>query len=1083
MRLLKPDWVCHDGKPVFSIDIHPDDSRVATGGQGEGDSGKVVIWNMAPIRDEKEEADTSIPRVLCQMDSHLGCVNCVRWSENGKFLASGGDDKLIMIWQTSRGFGSGKSFGSNVTIVEHWRSVATLRGHVGDVLDLAWSPHDVWLASCSVDNTIVVWNALKFPEQVAVLKGHSGLVKGITWDPVSKYLASQSDDKSLRVWRTSDWKEETSVTSCFKECGGTTHVLRLNWSPDGHHIVSAHAMNNAGPTAQIIERSGWGTSLDFVGHRKAITVVRFNPKLLSKKIKKSSEKQQQYSCCAIGSKDRSLSIWLTALKRPLVVMHDMFEKSILDVSWSRTGLELMCCSIDGSVAYLGFDEDEIGIPMVRDEQVALLEKVYGKSVLSSKTPNASTQIIESAAMLNLQQQQQQQQQQHKECSLSIHSTPSKSSSSLLPNGDVPYKPRDKQIETRTSDGRRRITPIFLAPQPDISEAGIPAPYSAKSIAFKTTKETSKIVVEKQDRVTQPGMTLSSNSSHSQSQSLSLHSPPLPPPPPSVSALGLAGKIGGGGEKADPHGSGQAFIHPHRQRQRQTPSLPPPPPPTPTTAAADNNKDRTAPTTPLTHLDSKERESGIGSKTGERSSQDNKEKKADSNKEKDKDPADKERERVRGVGSLTLKKQKMGRGRPRKVDKEAREALMTAALSHNIPTAAAEPREAPPLPILTSQDLQLPVPSAKKSSSKLVDGQTGGENNTTVDVENDLPAGTGQVHRCRCVRASQVLWEQVLSSRILAVAGSKHVMCVACEDKTVNIFGAGGKRLLPPLMLGSSVSAIKCSGHYVMALTAHGYLYIWNMSTGKAVIHAQSLAPIMSGSEKILHTTLTNEGVPLVTVSSGKSYSFAPEIGTCLPACLPTHPLGHNGGESIIIIIIIIIIITIIIIIVVLCFRLVVSSREDRLQVCSDHHRCVPSRMRSSGPLASVQGGGRGWQQAGQVFQSNPHLQQMSTLSHLENQMATCLALRSASEYRFWLETYIRYLVQEGLEEKLRTVCDDLLGPIFSRSAGSSVWQPSVLGMNKREFLQGILPTIGADLRWQRLYTEYQEQLEALTPSS
>lgn len=32
-------------------------------------------------------------------------------------------------------------------------------------------------------------------------------------------------------------------------------------------------MNNSGPTAQIIEREGFKTSLDFVGHRKAITVV------------------------------------------------------------------------------------------------------------------------------------------------------------------------------------------------------------------------------------------------------------------------------------------------------------------------------------------------------------------------------------------------------------------------------------------------------------------------------------------------------------------------------------------------------------------------------------------------------------------------------------------------------------------------------------------------------------------------------------------------------------------------------------------------------------------------------------------
>lgn len=30
-------------------------------------------------------------------------------------------------------------------------------------MDVAWSPHDAWLASCSVDNTVVIWNALKFP--------------------------------------------------------------------------------------------------------------------------------------------------------------------------------------------------------------------------------------------------------------------------------------------------------------------------------------------------------------------------------------------------------------------------------------------------------------------------------------------------------------------------------------------------------------------------------------------------------------------------------------------------------------------------------------------------------------------------------------------------------------------------------------------------------------------------------------------------------------------------------------------------------------------------------------------------------
>lgn len=35
-------------------------------------SGKVAIWNMEPVREEKHEKDENIPKLLCQMDNHLG---------------------------------------------------------------------------------------------------------------------------------------------------------------------------------------------------------------------------------------------------------------------------------------------------------------------------------------------------------------------------------------------------------------------------------------------------------------------------------------------------------------------------------------------------------------------------------------------------------------------------------------------------------------------------------------------------------------------------------------------------------------------------------------------------------------------------------------------------------------------------------------------------------------------------------------------------------------------------------------------------------------------------------------------------
>lgn len=37
-----------------------------------GDSGRVVIWNMEPINNESAELDSNIPKMMCQLDNHLG---------------------------------------------------------------------------------------------------------------------------------------------------------------------------------------------------------------------------------------------------------------------------------------------------------------------------------------------------------------------------------------------------------------------------------------------------------------------------------------------------------------------------------------------------------------------------------------------------------------------------------------------------------------------------------------------------------------------------------------------------------------------------------------------------------------------------------------------------------------------------------------------------------------------------------------------------------------------------------------------------------------------------------------------------
>lgn len=56
---------------------------------------------------------------------------------------------------------------------------------LSDVMDVAWSPHDAWLASCSVDNTVVIWNAVKFPGLGLWLGG--GRNRPLIWSRVGSW--------------------------------------------------------------------------------------------------------------------------------------------------------------------------------------------------------------------------------------------------------------------------------------------------------------------------------------------------------------------------------------------------------------------------------------------------------------------------------------------------------------------------------------------------------------------------------------------------------------------------------------------------------------------------------------------------------------------------------------------------------------------------------------------------------------------------------------------------------------------------------------------------------------------------------
>lgn len=60
--------------------------------------GHVRVWSTESIYKANDDSYTK-PRQLCHMSHHLGTIHSVRFSPNGRYLASGADDKIICIYQ------------------------------------------------------------------------------------------------------------------------------------------------------------------------------------------------------------------------------------------------------------------------------------------------------------------------------------------------------------------------------------------------------------------------------------------------------------------------------------------------------------------------------------------------------------------------------------------------------------------------------------------------------------------------------------------------------------------------------------------------------------------------------------------------------------------------------------------------------------------------------------------------------------------------------------------------------------------------------------------------------------------------
>jgi WD40 repeat protein len=191
------------------VDISPDGRNLAS---GDWKTGQVTLWDIASGKE------------VANIKAHILCVGTVRFSPDGRFLAttrSGGEAKLWDVatrQEIARFDGENMDYGPNVDFspdsqtlaigshqLQLWstegrRLLAKLAGHKAPIMSVRYSPDGKMIATGSMDHSVKLWHVAT-QREVATLQGHTSAVSGLAFSADGTMLASSSEDKTIRLWR------------------------------------------------------------------------------------------------------------------------------------------------------------------------------------------------------------------------------------------------------------------------------------------------------------------------------------------------------------------------------------------------------------------------------------------------------------------------------------------------------------------------------------------------------------------------------------------------------------------------------------------------------------------------------------------------------------------------------------------------------------------------------------------------------------------------------------------------------------------------------------------------------------------
>lgn len=248
-------------------------------------------------------------------EGHVAEIFCATFSPDGKWLASGGREGEIVLWETNT-----------------WRERLMIagdqdgtKGHFEDVWGLAFSPDGKRLASASHDKTVRLWDVTT-GKQLQVLTGHSFHVWGVAFSPDGKLLASaggiDNGKGQFGAGEVKMWEAATGKALLSLKVQGS-RVDSVAFSPDGNRLATAWEDK----AIRVWDTTTGKELFALKGHADEVKVVAWSPD--GKRL-------------ASGSRDSTVRVWDIADRKEVQTL-----RGYDDVTFSADGTLLATGGSEG----------------------------------------------------------------------------------------------------------------------------------------------------------------------------------------------------------------------------------------------------------------------------------------------------------------------------------------------------------------------------------------------------------------------------------------------------------------------------------------------------------------------------------------------------------------------------------------------------------------------------------------------------------------------------------------------------------------------------------------------------------------